>query len=48
MRQIVRNLRKAELYEKALEIYNLMKDRFENTFYDFDSVGKILVHYIFI
>ena len=42
MKSIVENLKKAELYEKAIEIFNQMKDLFENVIYDYDAVSKIL------
>ena len=43
MKLIVENLKKAGLYERAIEIYNQMKDVFENVLYDFDGVSKVLV-----
>ena len=42
MKNIVDHLKKAEMYEKALEVFNQMKDIFENVIYDFDSVSKVL------
>lgn len=43
MKSIVENLKKAGLYEKSIEIFNQMKDLFENVIYDFDAVSRILV-----
>ncbi len=43
MKNIVEHLKKAELYEKALEIFNQMKDLFENVLYDFDAISHVLV-----
>ena len=42
MKSIVENLKRAELYEKAIEIFNQMKDLFENAIFDYDAVSKIL------
>jgi pentatricopeptide repeat protein len=46
MKSIVENLKKAELYEKAVEIFNQMKDLFENIIYDYDAVSRVLVSLI--
>ncbi len=46
MKSIVENLKKAELYEKSIEIFNQMKDLFENVIHDYDAVSKILVSFI--
>ena len=43
MKEIVENLQKAELYEKAVQILNQMKDLYEFTLFDYDAVSKVLV-----
>lgn len=43
MKSIVDNLKKAELYEKAIEIFNQMKNIFENAIFDYDAVSRVLV-----
>eukprot|EP00347_Sterkiella_histriomuscorum_P008264 403345746 len=44
MKSIKDNLKKAELYEKAIEIFNQMKDLFENVIFDYDSKEQALIY----
>lgn len=43
MSSIVKNLKKADMFEKAIEILNEMKDIQEKVLFNYDSVSGILI-----
>lgn len=45
MKDIVDNLNKAELFEKAIEVLGWMKDLQENFLFDYEKVSKTLVNF---